>query len=155
MLCDVRMIGRAVDREIERDLHSARRISFWSQSKSSERAELRLDVLVSAAVRAFLMTVADGVWNARFARLAGHGVVAAFAIREADRMDRREINHVESHRLRVIDSRQAIAKGRTPVAAALRRAREKFIPGRRARFALDRRSHEVRGAYCVALERSG
>ena len=98
-----------------------------------ERAEFRRHVLVAAAVRTVLMPVADGVRHAGFARLAGHGVVAAFARGDADRMDRREIDHVEAHRLRVIDARQAIAKGRAAVATPLGGARKEFIPCREAR----------------------
>ena len=46
-------------------------------------------------------------------------------------MDGREIDDVEAHRLGVVDPRQAIAKGRAAIAAALGRAREKIHTRRR------------------------
>src|SRR5581483_8045001 len=102
-----------------------------------ERAELRFDVLMPAAVAADA-PISDRVRHAGFARLAFDRVVAAFAICHADRMYRRKIDHVETHRLRVFDARNTIAKSRTFVTAAFRRAWEKFIPGSKLRaFAID------------------
>ena len=95
-----------------------------------ERAEFRRDILVPATIHS-LPTVANCVGNARLAGLAGGGVVSPLAVRLADRMDRRKINHIESHRLRVIDAAEAIAEGRARVGFPLRRAREKFIPRRK------------------------
>jgi hypothetical protein len=70
------MIGRAIDREIERDLEAAR-VDFLHQPvEIFERPEFGRDVLVAAAVRAILVPIADGVRHARLARFAGHGVVA-------------------------------------------------------------------------------
>ncbi len=48
-------------------------------------------------------------------------------------MDRREINDVEAHRLRVVDPAETIAKGRAAIGAALGGTGEKFIPGGGAR----------------------
>ncbi len=96
-----------------------------------ERAEFRRDVLVPAAVGAVLVAIADGVRHAGFAGLAGHRVVAAFARGDADGMDRRKIDHVEAHRLRVVDAREAIAEGRAAVAAPLGGAGEELVPLRK------------------------
>ena len=87
-------------------------ISLHQPVEILQRAELRRDVLVPAAVRAILVAIADGVRHARFARLAGHGVVAAFARGDADGMDRREVDHVEAHRLRVVHARRG-SRGRS------------------------------------------
>jgi hypothetical protein len=43
-------------------------------------------------------------------------------------MNRREVNHVETHRLRVIDSLETLSKCRAAIAATFRRAGKKFIP---------------------------
>ena len=100
---------------------------------------------------------ADRIGNPGLARLASDGIVAAFAIRVADRMNRREINDVETHRLRVIDPRQAIAKSRAAIAATLGRAREKFIPGGRSRLrSIDdhaRRRRVLRRAGAIRISR--
>ena len=44
-------------------------------------------------------------------------------------MDRRKIDDVEAHRFGVVDARQAVAKGRPAIGAALSRTGKKFIPG--------------------------
>ena len=67
-------------------------------------------------------------------------------------MDRREIDDVESHRLRVIDARQAIAKGRAFVAAAFGRARERIHTTPRCAPRRDRRSRAA--AAHIASRRS-
>src|SRR4030095_998 len=110
MLWDKRMIGREIDCEIERDLEAAR-VDFAHQPvEIFERPEFGSDILMAATVRAILVPLADGVKHARFPRFAGHGVVAPLTSGDPDRMDRRKINYVKAHRLRVIDSRQAIAE---------------------------------------------
>ncbi len=98
-----------------------------------ERAELRRDVLVAAAVRAWLVAIADRVRHAGLAGLAAHRVVAALARGDADRVDRRKIDHVEAHRLRVVDAREAVAKSRPVVATPLCAPRKKLVPLRKQR----------------------
>ena len=75
------------------------------------------------------MTIADRVRDARLAWFAGHGIVAAFAVGEANRMDRREIEDVEAHLFGVIDPPKAIAKGRSTIGPTLSGAGEEFVPG--------------------------
>ena len=118
------MIGRTVDREIERDLHPA--LCGFRRSSQSKSSSVPSDGSTSLCPPGF---AANRLGHAGIARLAGHRIVPAFAIRVPDRMNRRKINHVESHRFRVIDPRQTIAKGRSSIGPAFGRARKKFIPG--------------------------
>ncbi len=112
---------------------------------------------MSATVGRINEAIADGVRHARFARLAGHGIVAAFAIGETDRMNRRKINDVEAHGLRVVDAREAVAKGRTAIAVTFGGAGKEFIPGRvTRRDTIDRdlrRRHILRGGGAIGIGR--
>ena len=85
---------------------------------------------MSTAVDA-LLVVPDGIRHTGFTRFAFERVVTPFAVAGANRMDRREINDIEAHRLGVIDTRQALAECRTRVRLALRRAGKKLIPSRK------------------------
>ena len=124
------MIGRTVDREIERDLHAAARgFRRLSQSKSSSVPN---DGSTSLCARR--LSLANRIRHARLARLTRDRIVAAFAIRVTDRMDRRKINHVETHRLaRRRPAAKQSRKCRAAITSALGRARKKFIPRSSAR----------------------
>ena len=132
MLVDIRVVGRAIDREVERDLQATLLDLGDEPVEILERAEFRRDIFVSTAVDS-MATVADRVGHTGLAGLAGRGVVAPLAVRFADRMDRRKINHIEPHRLGVIDAAEAIAEGRARVGLALGGTRKKFIPRRKGR----------------------
>src|SRR5438874_1607985 len=71
---------------------------------------------------------ADRPWHSRIAWFASDRVIATLAISQTNRMNRRKINDVEPHCLGVVHARQATPKSRSAIAAALCRAREKFIP---------------------------
>src|SRR4030095_12316161 len=71
---------------------------------------------------------ADCPRHSRIAWFASNRVVATLAISPTDRMNRWEINDVESHSLCVIHARQAIPESRSSIAVALCGAREEFIP---------------------------
>src|SRR3954453_21761156 len=71
---------------------------------------------------------ADRPWHSRVAWFASDRVIATPAISPTDWVNGRKINDVESHCIRLIHTRQAIPKSRSAIAAALCRAREKFIP---------------------------
>ena len=128
MRVHVGVIRRAVDGEIQGHLHAPGVDLFHQPVEVLQGAQLRGHVLVAAAVGAVLVPVADGVGHARFARLAGHGVVAAFARRDADGVDGGEINHVKPHGFRVVHAPQAIPERGAPVAPALGGPREKLVP---------------------------
>ena len=132
MLVDIRVVGRAIDREVERDLQATLLDLADEPVEILERAEFRRDILVPSAVDS-LPTVADRIGHTGLSGLAGRGIVAPLAVRFADRMDRRKINHIEPHRLGVIDAAEAIAEGRARVGLALGGTRKKFIPRRKGR----------------------
>src|SRR6266513_3430070 len=122
MLFNVRMIGRAIDREIERNFHSAFAHLFFEPLEIYQRSQCRLDRLVSASL------TSDGPWHARIARLARDGVVPTLAVGVTNGMNRRKINDVETHCFCIVNSRQTIAESRSAIATAFCRARKKFIP---------------------------
>ena len=132
MLVDIRVVGRAIDREVERDLQATLLDLGDEPVEILERSEFRRDILVPAAVDS-LKTIADRVRHTGLAGLAGRGIVAPLAVRFADRVDRRKINHIKPHRFGVIDAAEAIAEGRARIGLALGRARKKFIPRRKGR----------------------
>ncbi len=88
---DPRVVGRALQREVERDLHAELIRARDERVEVVEVAELRVDRVVPARGRA------DRPRGADVARLGVHGVVAALAVHGADRVDRREVDDVEAH----------------------------------------------------------
>ena len=154
MFRHVGVIGRTVDREIERDLHPASSNFALPARRNPPASRARAQC---PCARHRSATRCRCRWHK--ARPVRHGsrdnrIVSSFAVGGTDRMNRREIDHVESHRFGIIDPRQTIAQRRTAIAATLGGAREKFVPSRSPRF---QRSTTTRGggAHCVAPVRSG
>src|SRR5690606_13711257 len=115
------------ERHLESQLLGARREVL----ELAQRAELWVDRVV-AAVRA-----ADRIRAAGVAWLRCERVVAPLAVREADRVDRREVDDVEAH---FRDGRKALGGGgegsgrpraRALVELRALRAGEDLVPGRR------------------------
>ncbi len=92
MLAHPGVVGGALDRKVERHLHSLGRGGMHEAAKIGEGAEFGID----RAMPAFCG--ADRVRAARIARLRHRAVVLALAVDPADRMDWREIHHVEPQR---------------------------------------------------------
>ena len=122
MLFHVRVIGRAIQCKIEGNFHSAFSHFFLKPVEIGQRPERRFDRLMSAGL------AADRPRHARVARLAGERVVPPFAIGVTNRMNRRKINDVETHCLRVVEPRQTIAESRSAIVDAFCGAWKKFIP---------------------------
>ncbi len=78
------MIGRALDREVDRDLEAVVARGGDERGEILERPELGMDRVVAAVRRADRIGAADVV------RLGGQRVVGALAVGRADRVDRRE-----------------------------------------------------------------
>ena len=78
MIVNVGMIGRAIDGEVDRDLHSPLLGLTDQPRKVFERSKFRRNILMATTVDA-LTIVADGIGNTRFARLTGDRIVASFA----------------------------------------------------------------------------
>ncbi len=128
MLLEPRVIGRALDREIDRDLETMIARGGDQRGEIVESAELRVDRVVAAVRRADRIRAADVVRRGR------QRVVRPLAVGAADRMDRREVERVEAH---VTDARQVIdhvGKGAVAILAAAHRAREQLVPGRKTRL---------------------
>ena len=92
MLLQPRMVGRALHRDVERDLHLVLTADFDEVAKVLQRAELRMHGIMPA----FL--AADRIEAAGIVRTGIERIVLAFAVGAPDRMDRREVEHVEAQR---------------------------------------------------------
>src|SRR5207302_10850732 len=83
MFFDVRMIGRAIDGEIERNLHPAFAHLFLQPIKIGQRSERRLDRLMPTGF------AADRPRHPWITRLAGDRIVPPLAVGVTYGMDRR------------------------------------------------------------------
>ena len=97
MRLEPRVIGRALDREVEGDLEAVLARRALEPAEIVDGAERRMDRIVPA------LGGADRVGTAEVAGLRPQAVVAAFAIGGADRVNGREVEDVEAH---VADGRQ-------------------------------------------------
>src|SRR5262249_39601508 len=119
MLAEPRVVGRALNREVERDLEPELPRLLDERPEVVERAELRVDGVVSA------LLAAD---RPRAAGIAGQRVqdaVAALPCRGHDQMDGREVHDVEAE----LGELGQHARD-TPEAA--KGAREELVPGAEA-----------------------
>src|SRR5579862_999135 len=116
MLLQPRMVGRALDREVECDLDAVVLRLGDETAEVLLRPEGRVDRVVAPVRRADRPRAAD------VALLSLLGVVAAFPVRQADRVDRREVEDVEAE----------LGEGRQLLPDSLEaapRAREELVPG--------------------------
>src|SRR4051794_39527999 len=90
MLTEPRMIERALRGEIERHFEPVLPAGRHEPAKIGERAELGMDRVMAAFLRA------DGVETAGVVGFGLKRVVAPLAIGMANRMDRREIDDIEA-----------------------------------------------------------
>ncbi len=127
MLFQPRVIGRALNREVECDLEAVFMRGGEHLPEVVERAEFGMHGRVAAFLAASRVRAAD------VARLRVQRVVAALAVRHADRVDRRKVQHVEAH---VADARQFrgdVGEGAVAVHVVAHRAREELVPACEAR----------------------
>src|ERR1700759_5396996 len=96
-------------------------------SEILERAELRVHGVVPAVL------IADGIKAARIVRAGAQGIVAALAIGAADRMDRREIEHVKAERGDFRQPRDAVVEGAMLARGGALAGRPPLVPGPGAR----------------------
>src|SRR5262249_35453549 len=145
MLAHPRVVRGALDSEIERHLDSERRGGGDETAEIRERAEFRVD----GAVAAFRGT--DRVGAAGIARLRHGAVVLAFAVDPADRMDRDEIDNVETEPRDLRKARNAILEAGALAGHPPLTARKHFIPRSKARrFAVDDDLELVRITHDIA-----
>src|SRR3569833_1760586 len=132
MLAYVGMIGRALKRDVARNLHAV------LAHLGDEGIEVRKRAArgVHGGVTAFIG--ADGPGTARIVRACDEAVVAAFALDAAARVDGRQIHHVEAHRGDIGQPLAAIAIRAVAAGRVAARAREHLVPRAESRaFALD------------------
>src|SRR5690606_12726890 len=120
MLLDPGVIGRTLEGEIERDLETVILRGFHKASEILERAELGMNGIVAASLRA------DGIDRAGVAALRLQRIVAALAVGLADGMYRREIENVKAHRLDVRQLPDDIVERAVARGVVRHRAREEF-----------------------------
>ena len=119
MLGQPRVVGRRVEREVERHVHAVLARGVAQRAQVVDRPQLRVDRLVAALL---------GPDRVRHAGIVGPGhqrVVAALAVLAADRVDGREVEDVEA----VVGDRRDL---RLDAREAAPRAREQLVPGREA-----------------------
>ena len=102
VLLQPRMIGRALHGEVECDLHVVLLARRHQGAEILQRAELRVHGVMAA------FGGSDRIGTAGIAFLGLHRIVAALAVGLSDRVDRREIHHVEAHRRDIRQPRDAI-----------------------------------------------
>ena len=124
---DPRVVGRALQREVERDLHAEVVRARDERVEVVHRAQLGVDRVVPALGRPDRPRRADVAWP------RVHGVVATLAVRGADGVDRGQVDHVEAHRRDPVEllgrgDERAVHRAAVLVAPA-GGAREELVPG--------------------------
>ena len=99
------VIGRTLNRDVERDLHVQRFRSLDQRVEIVERPELRMNGVMTA------FNGTDRRWTSGIARLGRKRIVSSFAIDAADGMNRCEVENVETHRGDIWQARDTVAKG--------------------------------------------
>src|SRR6188472_218018 len=119
MLGEPGVVGRHLQREVERELHAVLAQRADQAGEVGVVAETRMDRVVPALGRADRPGAPD------IARLGAFGIVAALAVRAANRVDRREVDDVEAE-LRELRDDPCHTGEPAPG------SREQLVPGARA-----------------------
>ena len=123
MLLEPGMVGRTLHGEIERHFHIERLAGRDEFAEILQRAQLRMHRVVAAFGRT------DRIGAAGIAIERGHRIVAALAIGLSDRVDRREIDDVKTHRPDIGKPRDAILEGAMLARRLALAARHHLVPG--------------------------
>ncbi|MCO5595375.1 hypothetical protein L7F22_049417 [Adiantum nelumboides] len=127
VLGDPGVVGRALQRQVERDLHAELVRPRDERVEVVEVAQLRVDRVVPARGGA------DRPRRADVARLGVDGVVAALAVHRADRVDRRQVDDVEAHLRDAVEllrrGDERAVHGAAGLVAAAGGAGEELVPG--------------------------
>ncbi len=94
---DPGMVGRGLQGEVQRDLEVQLAGPAHERGEVGHRAQLGMDGVVPAVARA------DGPGRADVPRRGHEGVVRALAVHLADRVDGRQVDHVEAERGDVVE----------------------------------------------------
>ena len=127
VLLDPRVVGGALEGQVEGDLQAEASGALDEAVEVSEVAELGVDGVMAT------LGGADGVGGTRVAGSGFQGVVLALSVRRADRVDRGQVDDVKAH---ACDTRQIVRCPREragdPRAVGVlegpRRAREDLVP---------------------------
>src|SRR5450631_1616169 len=123
MLFEPGMIGRTLNREVERDLHLQTLACRNEITEIRQRAQFRMHRIVAA------LGGADGIGTSGIVVGGRDRIVAALSVGVTDGVDRGEIDHVESHRRDIRQARDAILEGAVLVRYATLAARHHLVPG--------------------------
>ncbi len=123
MLPDVRMIGRALKCQIQRDLQTDLLCAAKKLFEVGQGPQRRMDGLVPAARGADRPGAAD-VFGPGSGR-----VVGSFASGGPDRVDGRQVHHVEAHRLNLRQPGFAVLESAVPAAIARGGPGKQLVPG--------------------------
>ena len=122
VLLDPGMVGRGIEREVERQLDALGARGVHERVEVLQRAELGVDGGEAPLGRA------DGVGGADVARLGAQRVVPALAVGAPDRVDRREVKDVEAQAPDVVELADHVAERAVDALRALR-AGQHLVPG--------------------------
>ena len=128
MVMDVGVIRGAINGKVQGQLHSSGVNFFDEPIEIFKSAEFGSDVFVASTVGAVLVAIPDGIRDAWFACLGSDGVIFSFAGGEANGVDGGKVDDIKAHGLGVIDSGEAIAKGRAVVLFTFGGAGKEFVP---------------------------
>ena len=132
MLFEPRMILGTLDGEIESDFQTMVGGGSHQAAEIFTGAELRMYRLVTT------LLAADRVRAAGIVRAGSQGIVAALAVGAADRVNRREVQHVEAHVLNHRQTRVHVVESAVTLGIVGDRARKQLVPtGELGEFALD------------------
>ena len=123
MIADIGVIRGAVQCEIESDLDAASAGFAQKPDKIIESPEGGFHAAMSPGL------TTDRPGGAHVVRFAGYGIVFPLPVRHSDGVNRREIDHIESHRCGVFNPGKAVAKGGVMIRKPFGTAREEFVPG--------------------------
>ena len=118
------MVRRALERVVERDLEPVVPGGAEERPEVGQRAERGVDRLVPPVL------VADGPRGARVVGAGLERVVAPLPEAPADRMDRRQVEHVEAHGRDVRQPLDAVAERAGPARHPALGPREQLVPCR-------------------------
>lgn len=105
MLFKPRVVLGTLDGKVESDFQPMIRRRNDQPAKVFAGAQLGVNRLVPA------LGAANGIRTARIVGSGGQGIVRAFAVTAPDRVNRREVQHIEAHVLNHRQSRVHVVKG--------------------------------------------
>jgi len=123
----VGVVRRALERQVEGHLDALRLGLAEETTEVLEAPELRVNRLVAPSVRA------DGPRAAMISRGSDRIVVLALPVCEPDRVDGRQVDHVEAHLGDVPEAPLAVLERSVPTRLRRARSREHLVPGARSR----------------------